>query len=159
MTKSNKDNKKRAVAKIVKPKNDPTVFEKKTFLGKDFWKGLGVIFALIFSVLSFYQSIKNENRQKKQYEETRNDLKMEKLKNDARDWFADGKYDESLKCYEQIFSENPDDVEGYRKFLNIGEILLTVNGKCDTISKRHFERAKKLTKDTVYINQKLELCK
>ncbi|MCL2289803.1 MAG: hypothetical protein FWC34_03745 [Bacteroidetes bacterium] len=160
MTKNKKDNK--------KFKTD--LFFKR---GQSWWTGLGVIVSLIgvfvslvFSVLSYCQSNKTENRQAKQdirqeeqYQETKLDLKIEKLKNNAREWFTDCEFDKSFVCYQQVYLLDSSDNEGYRKFLSKGKEQLSVaNGKCDSEIKCFFEWAKQLTKDTIDINLLLKQC-
>jgi len=126
----------------------------KDFLGKDFWKGLGVIFALIFSILSYYQS----NKTKK---DTMRKLEIENLKRRASEWFVRCEYKKSFELYQNVFSLDPNDDEGYMNFLNEGKTQLARrNGKCDEIVKEEFfERAKKITKDVVEIDKLLEQCK
>ena len=165
--------KKPPVKKLVNYKNTkppvealtkPSVW-KKFWLAVNFdWKALIATIALIFSILTYCQ---NSNRQAKQdriqeerYQATMLKLEIEKLKNDAREWFADGEYKKSVECYQEVYLLNQNDVEGYRKFLTKGKELLKLNkdGKCDPDIIMFFEDAKKLTNDTVEIDKELKQC-
>jgi len=84
---------------------------------------------------------------------------LEKLKNDAREWFAQGDFEEACKYYEQIYVKDTEDVEGYRKFFGKGkDLLITAKWKCNSDIIWFFEQAKKLTKDKTDVEKMLELC-
>jgi len=117
------------------------------------------LFAFILSVLNYISQAKQDIKQEEQYIETKNELKLEKLKNSAREWFAQGDFKVAAKCYNQVYEKDPDDDEGYRKFYGKGkDLLATAKGKCNSDIIWFFEQAKKLTKDTNDIDKELELC-
>jgi hypothetical protein len=155
--KENKNKNEQSPKKLNSKGNEPK--------SKDWWKGLGVIVSLLgvlvsltFSVITCHRNNVSEDEHAKQFAETKRAIELEKLKNTARDWFTDCEYSKSFEYYQKVKTLDPNDDEGYRKFLNMGKNLKAArDGKCDSVIKKFFIRAQQLKK-TTEINQLLQLC-
>jgi len=120
---------------------------KKFWLAANFdWKALIATIALIISILTFYQ---NNNR-----------IYLDKFKKNARECFNLNNFDEAFKSYKKVYKIDPEDVEGYLKFMCKGtEILVSEEWECNSDIKLFFDRAKELTKDATEVDKMLKLCK
>jgi len=107
---------------------------------------IGVIVSLVFSILNYFQNNKTENRQVAQERKQEVQYQVEKNKNEARDYFTNGEYDTSFKYYQEVIKLDSADGDGFRKFLNMYNILKAnkKDWKQDSIIMEFFERAEHL---------------